>query len=60
MTCVGTIDGGAQRARDELLFLSALLVELSGGVEVQPNLSGALGFADVYRSPHLGQTTSFG
>src|SRR4051794_30325151 len=53
MLCLAEIDAGAERARQELLFLSKLmnLVELVGGIESQPNVSGALGFADVYRCP---------
>src|SRR5690349_4771742 len=54
MACLGTIESGSARARDELLFLVRLNVELGGGVEPFPQLSGCLGFSDVYRCPAFG------
>ena len=55
MACLGTVDCGDQRAREELLFLFGLNVELLGGVEVMPDFTGvSLGFTDVFRSPAMG------
>ena len=54
MTCVGTIDCGASQARAELLFLVDLLIQLGDRVEPASDLSGTLGFTDIYRCPALG------
>lgn len=54
MSCIGTIDGGAQRAREELLFLNGLLIKLGCCIEVQSNLPRSLGLTDIYRSPAFG------
>jgi hypothetical protein len=56
MPCLGEIDAGAERARQELLFLAKLiqLVQFASGVERQPNIAGAFGFADIYRCPTCG------
>ena len=51
MACVGEIDAGADRAREELLFLVSLLIKLIGRVETFSNITCSLGFADIYRSP---------
>ena len=54
MACLGEIDGGSAQARAELLFLTTLLVQLGDRVEPGADLSGALGFSDVYRSSTFG------
>jgi hypothetical protein len=53
MTCVGTIDCGSSQARAELLFLVEL-IQLGDRVEPASDLSGTLGFTDIYRCPALG------
>jgi len=54
MACLGEIDCGASQARAELLFLVSLLVELGDCIEPQTDITGALGFSDVYRCPAMG------
>ncbi len=54
MSCVGKIDAGGDRAREELLYLSSLLIEFGGGIEQFPNGPVSFGFTDIYRCPALG------
>ena len=54
MTCLAELDCGAQRAREELLFLHSLLIEVGETVDPFANLPMTLGFSDVFRCPALG------
>jgi hypothetical protein len=54
MTCVGTIDCGSSQARAELLFLVDLLIHLGDRVDPASDLSGTLGFTDIFRCPAEG------
>ncbi len=54
MSCIGEIEAGGDRAREELLFLSGLLIEFGGGIEQFPNGPVSFGFTDVYRCSALG------
>ena len=51
MKCLDTIDAGSAQARAELLFLAVLLGDLGYRIEPGTDLSGSLGFTDVYRCP---------
>src|ERR1700676_2703990 len=59
MTCLGSIDCGAQRANEELLFLFGLYVELGGSVEVAAKLTRTLGFSDILQCPTVGANDFF-
>jgi hypothetical protein len=52
--CIGEIDGGAEIARFELLWLIEFLVEFGCRAEIQANLPRSLGFTDIYRCPAMG------
>jgi|SRR4029079_17770005 hypothetical protein len=45
------IDCGSSLARQELIFLITLLVELGDSIDPGADLSGSLGFSDVYFLP---------
>jgi hypothetical protein len=54
MACLAEIDCGSAQARHELFFLAALFIELGDGIDPRTDLSGTLGFSDVYRCPAFG------
>lgn len=51
MQCLAEIDCGAARARAELLFLAELLFQLGHSINPRTDISGPLGFSDVFRCP---------
>ncbi len=51
MPRLDTIEAGHDRAVDELLFLTGLLVEFGCRVEVLTQRPMTLGFSDIFRSP---------